>query len=259
MDLKTEIINYARSNGASVVGFAPVERFKDAPKGHGPTDFMPKAKTVICMGLGMPRRLVDWDGALKDSEIIPNDDVRHELESGHWYGRIGYEAMNIRLDQLGLLLAMFLEDRDFRSVSFPATYAAHAGIMQKVPGYFGPFSHRHAAVACGLGEFGYNSLVVNPKYGSRIRFMSVVTEAEIEPDPYLSKPVCLGEKCLLCIKNCGIQGTDTHAITPIEGAKREDGIFKTMPSIVDKHACFVKFHGKAKCWGKCMAACPIGK
>ena len=256
MGLKEKVINYAKLNGASVIGFAHVERFEKAPKGHHPNDFMPKAKTVISMGLSLPKRLVDWEGLMSNAEEIPNEDVRWDVESNHWYGRVGYESVNIRLEQLGLLLSIFLEERGYPSLSFPATYAHHAGIMQKVPGYFAPLSHRHAAVLSGLGEFGFNNLVITKRFGPRIRFMSVITEAELEQDPLADTPICIGEGCLACIKACGVPAEGLHAITP--KAKREDGIFLDMPSDVDKPACFHKYDGKARCWGKCMAACPIG-
>jgi epoxyqueuosine reductase QueG len=257
MDLKSEIISYAKSSGASVVGFADAARFANAPKGHHPNDFMPEAKSVISMGVSMPRRLVDWEGLMANSDNIPNDEVRWQVESEHWYGRVGYEAMNIRLDQLGLMLSIYLEERGHASLSFPATYAAHAGIMQKIPGFFAPFSHRHAAVLCGLGEFGFNNLVITPKFGPRIRFMSIITAAEIEQDELQETPVCLGEGCLACVKACGIPEQNLHAISP--KASRKDGIFIDMPSEVDKSACFRKYDGKAHCWGKCIAVCPVGK
>jgi len=254
---KSDIIDFAKAQGASKIGFAGVSRFSGAPEGHRPCDFIPGAKTVISMGVKLPSRLVDWEGLLARSANMPNDDVRWEVESSHWYGRVGYEAMNNRLDQLGLMLSIYLEELGFASLSFPATYASHADIMQKVTGYFAPFSHRHAAVLAGLGEFGYNNLVVTPEYGPRIRFMSVVTEAEIEQDPLPGKPVCLGKSCLACVKACGLPDENAHAISP--SADRNDSVFIDMPSIVDKYACFTKYGGRARCWGKCMAACPVGR
>ena len=256
MDLKQEIINYAKSNGASMVGFAGVRRFDKAPKGHRPNDFMPAAKTVISMGVCLPKRLVDWEDLMKNSDAFPNDDVRWEVESNHWYGRVGYEAINIRLEQLGLMLSVYLEERGYPSLSFPATFAHHAYIMEKIPGFYAPLSHRHAAVLSGLGEFGFNNLVITKQFGPRIRFMSVITEAELEQDPLIDTPVCLGETCLACIKACGIPDQGLHAISP--KAKRNDGIFYDMPSVVDKLTCYKKYDGKARCWGKCIAACPVG-
>ena len=255
MDLKQKIIEYARSNGATVVGFADVSRFDNAPKGHHPNDFLSKAKSVISMGVILPKQLVDWEGLMSGSDYLSDKDVRWEVESGHWYGRVGYEAINIRLEQLGLMLSIYLEEQGFPSLSFPATYAHHAYIMEKIPEYFAPFSHRHAAVLAGIGEFGFNNLVITEKFGLSIRFMSVITEAEIEQDPLLTDPICLGEKCLACINACGVPERGLHAISPV--AKREDGIFIDMPSTVDKVACYTKYDGNARCWGKCIAACPV--
>lgn len=257
MDLKSDLICYAKSQGASLVGFAGVDRFYGAPQGHRPNDLLLEAKSVISIAVKLPSRLVDWEGLLSKSDIMPNDDVRWEVESGHWYGRVGYEAMNIRLEQLGLLLSIYLEERGYESLSFPATYAHHANIMQKIPGYFGPFSHRHAAVLTGLGEFGFNNLVLTPKYGPRVRFMSVLTSAELEADPLQEDPICLGEGCLACIEACGVPSKRLHAITPV--GSRSDGVFINMPSLVDKESCFTKYDGTARCWGKCIAACPVGK
>lgn len=257
MSLKSDIISYARSQGASLVGIAGAERFNEAPRGHRPNDILPEAKSVISMAVKLPTRLVDWEGLLEKSEILPNDDVRWEVESAHWYGRVGYEAMNIRLEQLGLLLSIYLEERGYAALSFPATYAHNADIMQKIPGYFGPFSHRHAAVLAGLGEFGFNNLVVTPQFGPRVRFMSVLTSAELEADPLQKEPICLGEGCLACVEACGVPSQNLHAITPM--GSRADGVFINMPSVVDKPACFHKYHGAARCWGKCIAACPVGK
>ena len=253
---KSDIIKYAKENGASLVGFAGADRFVNAPKGHHPRDFMPNTKTVISMGVAMPKRLVDWEGLLANSPTFADDDVRWEVESNHWYARVGYEAINIRLEQLGLMLSVYLEERGYPSLSFPATFAHHAPIMQKIPGYFAPLSHRHAAVLAGLGEFGFNNLVITPKFGPRVRFMSVITEAEFEQDDMINKPICIGEKCLACIKACGLPEENVHAMLPI--AKRDDGIFVDMPAKVDKKACYTKYDGKARCWGKCMAACPVG-
>lgn len=253
-----EVKAFLKQQGASLVGIAPVDRFADAPKGHGPTELLPGAKSVISIGIKLPNHIVNWEGRLAGSQMIPNDDVRWEVESGHWYARCGYEAMNIKSEQLGLTATIHLEERGHEALFFPATYAHNAPIMEKVKGYFAPFSHRHAAVRAGLGEFGYNNLVVTPQFGPRIRFMSVVTTAELQADPLLDRPVCLGEKCLLCIKACGVPKEGAHAIAA--SAKRTNGdVFLNMPSIVDKPACFTKYHGKARCWGKCISACPIGK
>lgn len=254
---KEEIKRFLRGEGASLVGVAGIDRFNGAPVGHRPEDLLPGTRSVISIGVKLPEQIVAWDGLLAGSEIIPEQE-RWNVESGHWYARCGYEAMNIKLEQLGLALALYLETQGYPSLFFPATYAHHAKIMEAVPGYFAPFSHRHAAVRAGLGEFGYSNLVVTPEYGPRVRFMSVLTTAQLDPDPLLKTPVCRGEDCLACIRVCGLPSEGRHAITPIT-SRNNNEIFLDMPSKVDKEACYSKYEGKARCWGKCVAACPVGR
>ena len=70
-------------------------------------------------------------------------------------------------------MARFLEKKGHMSTPVPSG-----------PGSAGaPFSNRHAAVAAGIGEFGWLSIVMTPDYGPRIRIVSVITRADIEPDP----------------------------------------------------------------------------
>ena len=65
------------------------------------------------------------------------------------------------------------------------------------------FSHRHAAVAAGLGEMGLNSLFLDPKLGPRIRLASIITEAPMEANPLIEKRVCQPEHCgEACVKAC---------------------------------------------------------
>ena len=51
-----EIKKLCRSFGADLVGVASVERFVKAPKGYHPTDVMPTAKSVISLGMVLPKR-----------------------------------------------------------------------------------------------------------------------------------------------------------------------------------------------------------
>ena len=63
------------------------------------------------------------------------------------------------------------------------------------------FSHMAAFVASGLGEYGYHGMVLSPKYGPRERIISIITSAELEPDPlYDGPPLC--DICMMCAKNC---------------------------------------------------------
>jgi epoxyqueuosine reductase QueG len=101
--------------------------------------------------------------------------------------------------------------------NFALTYACY-GVAQAVerntgetaaPLSTGPMTNgtqisiRHSAVAAGLGEFGWLSIVLTPEFGPRNRFGVILTAAEIEPDPLYSGPkLCDPSKCTVCTDVC---------------------------------------------------------
>lgn len=45
--LTKEMESFIMGQGADLVGIAPVERFRDAPEGYGPNDYMPDARSYL--------------------------------------------------------------------------------------------------------------------------------------------------------------------------------------------------------------------
>ncbi|GAH76353.1 unnamed protein product, partial [marine sediment metagenome] len=101
------------------------------------------AVSVISLTLKLLDSIVDWERLFTDSEIIP-EDRRIDIACNHIYGRCGYENMNTKLELLGMAVAHYFEDKGYQSMYLPATYAGHVGIGVKIPGFHGPFSHRHS-------------------------------------------------------------------------------------------------------------------
>jgi hypothetical protein len=56
MDFTHELTAMAKAQGASLVGVAPVERFRGAPSGHHPTDLLPGARVVVSFGIRLLER-----------------------------------------------------------------------------------------------------------------------------------------------------------------------------------------------------------
>jgi epoxyqueuosine reductase QueG len=74
------------------------------------------------------------------------------------------------------------------------------------------WSHRHVAVITGLGTLGVHNLLITER-GACGRLGSIVTTAELEPDPRPEIEGCLskrGETCLRCVRRCVGQALDAH-------------------------------------------------
>ena len=194
--LKANLVkDFAMKNGADLVGIASVDRFEGAPQGHKPEDFLTGAKSVVAMARRIPLAIV---------KKIPSP----------YYQRFGYNDLNAYLRGLSNNVALFLEDQGYES--FPLDPSVdererEVKILQEEPEpmvkILGDFSHRHAIVQSGLGEISAGCMVVVPKFGPRIRLVSVITTAPIEPDPLPERKarfnICQPEACgLQCAKKC---------------------------------------------------------
>lgn len=196
MPLTDAVKDYARSYGAHLVGVAPVERFEGAPVGHHPADLLPGAKSVVVVAIRLFQSCLDHPRISAGSKIIPEESLPGVQR--HFYRRTNYETVNWSLQIVSHQIAHLLAEAGNEVMPCPVTYY-QGGLSSTVPGYFAPLSHRHAAVAAGLGTFGLNNLVLSPRFGPRNRFNSIITTAELAPDEMLGEDVCRGEDCRICI------------------------------------------------------------
>jgi epoxyqueuosine reductase QueG len=250
--LKDEIKRIALREGASKVGIASVESFAGAPNGYAPTDFISDAKSVISFGVRLLDAAVERDRLFMNSQMVP-EELRMPVQE-YIYETVAYSMVNTRLDQIGLSIALFLEKQGYPSMCFPATYDTHYdSLMRKIPNFQAFFSHRHAAVRAGLGEFGLNNLVLTPEYGPRIRLNSVITSIQLEPEPIIGEKLCI-RGCTLCLEACAlcVYNPSINVLTPKENLNWNE-IWLGPPSVTDKHAC-----SSGRCAGGCVRVCPMG-
>ncbi|MCL2391586.1 MAG: 4Fe-4S binding protein [Oscillospiraceae bacterium] len=211
MDItKNEISNFAKSLGMSKCGFAGVDRFAQSPKGNHPCDILPGCKSVIVIGSNL------LDGVVQ-ANFRAFEDGRQDLKG--IYGTYGYTMLpNFELTYSCYAIAKFIESNT-GALATPCSTGPMTNGMQ--------ISIRHAAVAAGLGEFGYMSIVLTPEYGPRIRFGVILTTLELEQSPMYNGPrLCNPEKCGICAMVCptgAIRACGTHELDHIEmGDKKYD-------------------------------------
>ena len=104
----------------------------------------------------------------------------------------------MRLEEIALDLAYFLEGYSFRALPLPLQHTDPS--LKK--GAYGPLSLRHVAVEAGLSTLGLNLMLLTPQFGPRVYLAAVLTDMPLEPDGRLEGPVCLGPKCGRCLLAC---------------------------------------------------------
>ncbi|MDZ7270689.1 MAG: hypothetical protein ONB17_03645 [candidate division KSB1 bacterium] len=107
-----------------------------------------------------------------------------------------YRQANALLDRLAFLIAGLLQERGWRAVPVPASQVVDWHLQ------VGHLSHRHVAVAAGLGWLGRNNLLVSPAFGAQVRLVTVLTDLPV-PQPGLVEFGC--QECRACISACPAQ------------------------------------------------------
>jgi epoxyqueuosine reductase QueG len=148
------------------------------------------------------------------------------------------------------MAARILKEEGYKYLSIPADSdrIKNAFIAKLYP----LFPHKIAATSAGLGWIGRNGLLINPEYGPRLSFATVLTDAPLETGSPIEESRCC--KCRLCVEHCpskSITGEEWSREKPyIELVKLEDcRSFKKERKELD---------GKPNC-GLCINICPYGR
>ncbi|MFC1900683.1 hypothetical protein ACFLYN_03720 [Chloroflexota bacterium] len=256
----SSIKKLAKEFGADLVGIASVDRFKGAPKGHGPNDLLPAAKSVIVTAIRIPDPVVEYDEYHVLQEEMPKDVAASAYMEG-FYMLMGHYSIDSLVNTMAVKLANRIEIETGKR-ALPTPNTINTGLGRGVQGVlFGLFSHRHAATRAGLGEFGFNGLVLTPEFGPRQRFVSVITELELEPDTLITEKICMRGKCggdegPKCFQRCA-----NGALQLLDGIDLDE-IFIDIPSRTELSKCIERGEGGAKfaCQfvGTCLRECPNG-
>lgn len=177
-----ELKDYALSQGADLFGVArasDLDEYFTPP--HRPQDLLPDVKTIVVMAFHIP------DGSLE---------AQKNKITNYSYNMFGYTFLNREMDAAAYYVTKFLEKAGYQALPIPGR-GSHYWEEKK---FYGPFSFRHAAVAAGLAQFGWSGLALTPEFGSRQRFIAILTDADLLISPPLEENPC--KRCYECVKNC---------------------------------------------------------
>ena len=223
-NLKAKVRDWL-SDKVDAVGFAPVDRFGDAPEKHHPDKICKDARTVVVFGKAVPQGIL------------------HSPEYNLYALHRAYHTAYMVLDDLALDLATWIESQGSHlAVPMPS----YAPMVFHGMEPWGVLSLKHAAVCAGLGAFGRSGQMYSPRYGGLLRLGGVVTNADLPGDPMIEEDPC-PPKCNACQKACPSDAFDDegnfnkmtclthtikHAIYPLafrdkEGLKHIERVINT--------------------------------
>lgn len=194
-----DIRSIAGDLGADLVGFAPASRFDSGPDKTHPNTYMPRARAVVVIGLSYPRAIGEVWGTYQEPGRLPTP-----------YMLFGFARLNWELSGIALKLSKVLESRGYASLPIPPSYALsryrYWEELDETGRYLGDVSIKHAALAAGLGMFGWSNIFLTPQYGARQRLVAIITEAPLEtPDILASQTLCQPDRCgYRCVEVCPI-------------------------------------------------------
>lgn len=172
-----------------LVGIAPIGRFPEDGSGRDPRSHYRRARSVVSFGLRVPF-----------ASATPYPTVTSV--------QFGDYTLEAQLNEVAASFSLWLEDRGHIGMPMPAGRDAISfEVLERGPEpkveMAGSFDLRYAAVVSGIGQIGANGLVINERFGSRIRLCAVLTSADLEGDvPFEYEPETFPDFCLTCGFRC---------------------------------------------------------
>jgi epoxyqueuosine reductase QueG len=160
-----------------------------------------------------------------------------------------YLKVNALLDDIAVRVSQYLQNAGHKALPIPASQ-----LLDKTE-WYSYISHKAVAIAAGIGWQGKSLLVVTPQWGPRIRLVTVLTDATLQPDPP-TKNRC--GKCSSCTNACPAQAIK-NVNTKLHYADRDEALhFDRCVAKVSQEFTKLPFVDSPIC-GVCIRACPWGQ
>jgi len=181
MNPTAKIRDLPELSGADFFGVAdltPVHR-AETPQGIGAFSKYPRA---ISIGIALLHPVVDQ---------LPN---RSRRSVGLLYKHHAYDLINHRLDVMASRVSSVLQGEGHKALPVPASQSVDD------EGLLAIFPHKTAARLAGHGWIGKSCLLVTPEAGPRVRWATVLTDADLEPAGTPMEERC--GTCQQCVDAC---------------------------------------------------------
>jgi len=210
-DLNADVKAFAREKEVDLVGIASVDSYEGVDETMHPRYWVPDAQAVICLALQVPKPLV--------MQVV-------NRKTPWPYYRFGTVILNDELDTIANQVSRFLARQGYECLPTPANLWRDPRTLKPM------ISHVMTAVAAGLGEVGWNNLLLTPQFGPRQKLVTVITNAPLVPDSvYSGDPIC--DHCMACVEACqiGALAEDRTRSVTIGGQSFEWGSLRRLKCI----------------------------
>ena len=246
--IKKYILNECKMDA---VGIAPASALDDEPVGQRPEDILPGAKSIIVFTKKIPV------GVIQSAFRSMEDGILDAFSSFAAYGSELTPNMSLFFMQFNI--SEYIE-RTFGYTTVPIPSGPMHNVTssnQPLPAFVGSkrismvLNPERAALAAGLGEIGWNNMLLTPENGPRQRIGLVLSTMELECDtPYSGPKLCSPSDCGICSRVCPVNAISTYGEEKDEmcvpGIKCEIARINTNACAVVSMAFRQEFSGKAK-------------
>ena len=147
-----------------------------------------------------------------------------------------YRQTNYQLDTTALALADRIQEGGWHALAVPASQVISRDPM------LGHISHKLLGRAAGLGHIGRNNLLVHPRYGSQVRYVSVLTDMPLPADNSVDRDC---GSCHACVAACPARAIgESRADFNLAACYSKLTEFTHLP-FIGQHIC-----------GVCVKTCP---
>jgi epoxyqueuosine reductase len=157
-----------------------------------------------------------------------------------------YTAVTNQLDQITLRCATLIQEKGYQA--FPVL--SRGSFDRKR--HCGIFSHKLAGHLAGLGWIGKSCLLVTPDRGVRVRWATVLTDADLPAKRAIAKDGC--GKCRACVDICPVHAYTGRPFSPDEPRELRFDAQKCHEYLSEREK-----RVQERVCGLCIQACPIGR
>lgn len=163
---------FALASGMALFGVADMAHYKGEVH-QLPLDLIAKLRYGVSLGV-----------RLSDQVLEGIEDAPTFLYFWH------YRQANTLLDRVAFQLANLIQDRGHDAFPIPASQIVDWKRQ------LGHLSHRHVGMLAGHGWIGKNNLLINPNFGARVRYVTILTNIPLLVNHSLDYGCGLCEACV---------------------------------------------------------------